>query len=50
MVMRSQCFFVDTPAEDALINVFAVGSRIGNDLGWGALSVMTLEMHPTVIR
>ena len=41
---------VDTSANDVLINVFAVGSRLGNDLGWGALAVMTMEMHPTVIR
>ena len=35
---------------DVLVNVFALGSRLGLAAGWTAQAVMTIEQYPTVIR
>ena len=40
----------ESPAKDALINTFAIGSKMGIAIGWGTLVVLTMEVYPTVIR
>ena len=42
--------FSGTPVHDVLVNVFALGSRLGLAAGWTAQAVMTIEVYPTVVR
>ena len=47
------CFtivFSDSSVQDTLVNIFALGSRLGLAAGWTAQAVMTVEIYPTVIR
>ena len=42
--------FADSSVQNTLVNVFALGSRLGLAAGWTAMAVMTVEIYPTVIR
>ena len=42
--------FSDKDFQGTLMNVFALGSRLGLAAGWTAMAVMTVEIYPTVIR
>ena len=42
--------FSDEDFQGTLMNVFALGSRLGLAAGWTAMAVMTVEIYPTVIR
>ena len=42
--------FADSAVQNTLVNVFALGSRLGLAAGWTAMAVMTVEIYPTVIR
>ena len=44
------CVIAIFSGHDVLVNVFALGSRLGLAAGWTAQAVMTIEQYPTVIR